>query len=218
MPTAITPRCRERARRSGRIARERGDRLVERHPLRRIPTTRRIARRVLAGDRGVDAEQRPDLLDGKVRAADQRDVMIEHRPPRVRADDPIGADARLGPRHVAGRVGRLHRRDRVRPSTMRSTSSGAITCVCSIRKKPCARVRFSRGRERVEHAARPGVADRVDRDVPAARDRGFDRLRERRRLGDPQPAVAGIVGVRRASAARRASRAHRRRRTSRRAS
>src|SRR5213075_3223507 len=36
---------------------------------------------------------------------------VEHRPPGVRPFDALGPEAALGPRHVARRMGRLHRGD-----------------------------------------------------------------------------------------------------------
>jgi len=54
-----------------------------------------------------------------------------------------------------------------------------------------ARVRVVGGEETLDHRADRGVADRVDRDLPAAGDRGLDRHRQLRGRGAPQARVVG---------------------------
>ena len=111
--------------------------------------------------------------------------MIEHRcATRTRAEHALGADARLGPRQVTGRVGRLQRRARVCRDHAIDVGWRDDLGVLDP-QTVCARVLGLRRGKRIEHAADAGIADRVNRDVPAAGDRGLDRRCEHRRLGDP---------------------------------
>ena len=82
---------------------ERAQRLVEREPL--------IERPAGALDGGAKAGDDARLLDGEVAAEGEARAGVEHAAPGVGARDALGADARLGPRHVAGGVRRLHRGD-----------------------------------------------------------------------------------------------------------
>ncbi|MEY3366550.1 MAG: hypothetical protein RIS71_1287, partial [Actinomycetota bacterium] len=71
----------------------------------------RLALGILAGDRCMEAEPRIRGFDREIRAEREAHVRLQEPPPRVRTGKSLASEAGLGPRHVRGRVRRLHRGD-----------------------------------------------------------------------------------------------------------
>ncbi len=94
-----------------RIGAETAQRFGGRQPLIRLPATRRLAGTVLAGDRGIQAQAWIHLFHREVRAECEPGTGGQHPPPRIGAENALGADPVLCPAHVRGGVGGLHRGD-----------------------------------------------------------------------------------------------------------
>ena len=95
--------------RVGGLDREEAERLLARQSLARQEASLGQTVRVLAGDGGVDPEERVLGLDREVAPEGDADARSQELSPRVGRLHAVGADARLRPAHVARRVGGLHR-------------------------------------------------------------------------------------------------------------
>ena len=143
VPSAIVHECRKRG-----IARVAGDRLRKRQPLLRKPAAGGSAVRVLARERGVDADQRIDRDDRPVAAVHHHRTGIGDVAPHEALRPAPRPEVTL-PRVAAVRcrtaeVIRLHRRDRAELRKARHVG-GSQTSMCSTRQRrsrgPLSRVR-----------------------------------------------------------------------------